>query len=128
MSLNNSITNLLNLKDKNIIFTENFYSDEIIDNVEYKVFKGKLTHTPDCCYNCGHIFDKDIIKYGFKLSIIKIPKVSNFDSYLKLKKQRYFCKHCNSTFILKINIVDKNCYISNNKFHFASFQLIQHRH
>lgn len=114
MSLNNSIINLLNLKDKNIIFTEDFYSDEIIDNVEYKVFKGKLTYTPDCCYNCGHIFDNDVIKYGFKLSTVKLPKVSNFDTYLKLNKQRYFCKHCNSTFILKTNIVDKNCYISNN--------------
>ena len=70
MSLNNSIINLLNLKDKNIIFSEDFYSDEVIDNIQYKVFHGTLTYTPDGCYNCGHTFDKNIIKYNLLWIII----------------------------------------------------------
>ena len=114
MSLNNCIINLLNLKDKNIKFDNNFLSVEIINNMESKVFHAKLTYIPDACYNCGHIFDSNIIKYGFKSSRIKLPKVSGFNTYLKLRKQRYYCKHCNSTFILKSNIVAKHCYISNN--------------
>lgn len=114
MSHTNSIINLLNLKDKNIKFDDFFYSEGTIKGVEAKFFHGTLTYKPDACYNCGHVFDENIIKYGFKTSTIKIPKVSGFNTYLKLKKQRYFCKHCNSTFTLKTNIVNKNCYISNN--------------
>ena len=37
-----------------------------------------------------------------------------FIPILKLRKQRYFCKHCHSTFTLKTNVVAKNCCISNN--------------
>lgn len=114
MSLNDCIINLLNLKDENIKFDDNFYSEETIDHVESKMFHGILSYTPVACYNCGHVMDNNIIKYGFKISTIKIPKVSGFNAYLKLKKQRYYCKHCNSTFTLKTNIVNKNCYISNN--------------
>jgi transposase len=114
LSLNDCIINLLNLKDENIKFDDNFYSEETIDHVESKMFHGILSYTPDACYNCGHVMDNNIIKHGFKTSTIKIPKVSGFNAYLKLKKQRYYCKHCNSTFTLKTNIVNKNCYISNN--------------
>jgi len=114
LSHNDFILNLLNLKDKNIKFDDNFLSVEVINNVESKVFHAKLTYTPDACHNCGHVFDNNIIKYGFKSSRIKLPSVSGFNAYLKLKKQRYFCKHCNSTFILKTNVVNKNCFISNN--------------
>jgi transposase len=114
MSHNDSIINLLNLKDENIIFDENFCIDGIVKGVKCKVFNATLTYKPKACYSCGHIFDKKIIKYGFKTSDIKIPNVSGFNAYLRLRKQRYFCKHCNSTFILKTNIVKKNCFISNN--------------
>lgn len=43
-----------------------------------------------------------------------MPSVSGFNAYLKLKKQRYYCKHCGSTFTLTTDVVAKNCYISNN--------------
>lgn len=36
MSLNDCIINLLNLKDENIKFDDNFYSEETIDHVESK--------------------------------------------------------------------------------------------
>jgi transposase len=114
MSHSNSILNLLNLKDENIIFDENFYSEDTLNNVTAKFFHGTLIYTPKACYSCGHVFDEKIIKHGFKASTIKIPNVSGFSTYLKLKKQRYFCKHCNSTFTLKTSVVNRNCFISNN--------------
>ncbi|NMA69462.1 MAG: ISL3 family transposase [Desulfitobacterium sp.] len=114
MSHNDSIINLLNLKDKNIIFDENFYSEGIVKGVKSKFFHGTLTYRPRACYSCGHVLDDKIIKHGFKTSTIKIPHISGFNAYLKLRKQRYFCKHCNSTFTLKTNIVDRHCFISNN--------------
>lgn len=85
----------------------------MIKGVLSKVFHGTLTYQPAACYACGHVFDDQIIKHGFKTSLIKIPSVSGFNSYLKLRKQRYFCKHCVSTFTLKTKVVAKNCCISN---------------
>ena len=114
MPHNYSILNLLNLKDENINFDENFCSEEIINDLKVKVFYASLSYKPKACYHCGHVFDSKIIKHGFKSSSIKLPSVSGFCTYLKLRKQRYFCKHCNSTFILKTNIVKEDCFISNN--------------
>src|SRR5690554_7390354 len=101
MPHNYSILNLLNLKDENINFDENFCSEETINDLKVKVFYASLSYKPKACYHCGHVFDSKIIKHGFKSSSIKLPSVSGFCTYLKLRKQRYFCKHCNSTFILK---------------------------
>jgi transposase len=114
LSHNNSILNLLNLKDENIKFMDDFYSEANVNGISSKFFHAILSYAPDACYCCGHVFDEKIIKHGFKLSTIKLPNVSGFHTYLKLKKQRYLCKHCNSTFILKTSIVNKHCFISNN--------------
>jgi len=48
LSLNDCIINLLNLKDENIKFDDNFYSEETIDHVESKMFHGILSYTVDC--------------------------------------------------------------------------------
>ncbi len=114
MSHNDFILNTLNLKDPRIKFDENYYSEEIINHAESKIFSGKLCYVPDACPCCGHVFDPAIIKYGFKTSRITLPKVSEFNAYLKLKKQRYYCRHCCQTFTLKTSIVKENCFISNN--------------
>lgn len=114
MSHNYSIRNLLNIKDENITFNENFCSIETIKDVKSKVFYGTLTYQPKACDACGHVFDNQIIKHGFKTTLIKMPSVSGYNTYLKLRKQRYFCKHCQSTFTLKTNVVARNCCISHN--------------
>lgn len=114
MSHHHSIRNLLNIKDENIYFDKSFCTEETIKGVQCKVFHGTLTYQPEACYACGHVFDEQIIKHGFKTSLIKIPSVSGFNAYLKLRKQRYLCKHCKATFTLKTNLVDKNCCISNH--------------
>ena len=115
MSHQHSIRNLLNIKDKNIIFDdENFCSIETIKHVKAKVFHGTLTYQPKACDACGHVFDDQIIKHGFKTTLIKMPSVFGYPTYLKLRKQRYYCKHCHSTFTLQTDIVAKNCCISNH--------------
>ena len=114
MSHHYSIRNLLNIKDNNIFFDKNFCTEETIKGVKSKIFHGTLTYQPEACYACGHIFDDQIIKHGFKTSVIKMPSISGFNAYLNLRKQRYFCKHCHSTFTLKTSVVAKNCWISNN--------------
>ena len=81
------------------------------------VFKGILPYQLTYCEHCEPLFDLKFKKYGFKISRIVIPKVSLHDTYLELKKQRYYCGHCQSTFTLNTSIVEKNCYISYNTKH-----------
>ena len=114
MSNQNYITNILNLKEENLIFKENFYSEQKIDDVTHKIFEAYLSYEPINCPKCGVIFDDKFEKHGFITSNIKIPDVSGFKSILKLHKQRYLCKHCNKAFTLSTNIVNYGCFISNN--------------
>lgn len=40
-----------------------------------------------------------------------MPFTGIHSTYLLLKKQRFFCKACNSSFIAKSSIVEKHCFI-----------------
>jgi len=114
MSHTDFIGKLLDLKDPNITFYDNYYSEVLIKNCVHKVIHAKLNYQPIACCNCGHIFDEQIIKYGSKSSNIRLLSTAGHPTILKLDKQRYLCKHCNSTFMLKTNLVKRNCFISNN--------------
>ena len=118
MSQSNYTRNILNIKDENIIFGENFLNEEKINGSTTKVFHGKLTYTPSHCPKCGCVYDieqDNIIKYGLKKNCkIKIHKVSVFKALLLLDKQRFYCKDCHSTFIATTNLVDFHKQISNN--------------
>lgn len=118
MSLSDYTKNILNIKDKNIIFDENCLEIKKIKGIDTKIFHGKLTYTPTSCPNCGCLYESNpdtIIKYGFKKNCkIKIDKVSNYNALLSLDKQRFLCKYCNSTFTAKTSLVDFHKQISNN--------------
>ena len=51
----NKIMAGLNIKDENVYFYENCYSEELIKNTKCKVFHGYLTYTPKYCDVCGII-------------------------------------------------------------------------
>ena len=111
------ILNLLNIKDQNIFINTNNIEERKIKNKNYKIIEGILTYKPKCCPICGVVNESsnDIIKWGFRKNCkIKIPKISNCYSLLILHKQRFFCKHCNNTFIAATNLIDRNKNISNN--------------
>ena len=114
MSNTNYITEMLELKDNNIKFYENCYRKEKIKGIYYKVFDGVLSYKPTCCPKCVVIFDKKIEKHGFIISNIKLPNVSGFKTILRLRKQRYLCKHCGKAFTLRDNVTNYGCFISNN--------------
>lgn len=116
MSNNDYILNLLNIKDPNIFILNNI-REKVIKKKNYKIIEGILTYKPEFCPCCGIInqSDQDIIKWGFRRNCkVKIPNISNCRSLLFLHKQRFFCKHCNNTFIAETNLVDRNKNISNN--------------
>ena len=113
MSNQNYIIDMLELKDSNVYFKENFYYKEKIKDITYKIFEGYLSYKPSFCPKCGVVFDDEFGKHGFIVSDIKIPNVGGYKSILRLHKQRYLCKHCNKAFTLTSNITDYGCFISN---------------
>ena len=58
MSNQNYITEILELKDKNVFFYENCYYKEKIKEVTYKIFEGYLSYKPKFCPKCGVLFDE----------------------------------------------------------------------
>lgn len=114
MSNQNYIIEMLELKDNNVKFYENFYYKQKIKGITHKVFEGYLSYQPKYCDKCGILFDDKFEKHGYITSNIKIPDVAGYKTILKLHKQRYLCKHCNKAFTLKTNIVDYGCFISKN--------------
>ena len=115
MSQEYCILNLLNIEDKNIKLSENFYKIENFDGINYKVIKAILTYEPEFCYKCGCIFnDKQTYeKNGFKESNILMLDVCNHGCILRLKKQRFLCHSCNKKFFAKTKLVNDGCFISN---------------
>lgn len=113
LSQYNCITELLNLKEKNIFFEKNFLKKEVVNGVLSNIIQGTLTYKPEYCEHCG-THSSNIIKYGFKTSFITLLKVVEYNTYLSLKKQKFLCKCCNKTFLASTNIVKKHCFISNN--------------
>lgn len=118
---------MLNLKEKNVFFKENFYKEEKINGIIYKIFEGYLSYQPDFCPKCGVVFDSNFEKHGFIISNIKIPDVSGFKAILRLHKQRYLCKHCHKAFTLTSNITNYGCFISNNTKHKIACDLVKKR-
>ena len=99
------------MKDKNVNFKENFVEERIIKGKRSLVYIGYLSNNITKCSKCNC---KNIKKNGTRKSLIKIPKVSELNSYLELEKQRYYCKDCKHTITAETNIVNYRCRISNN--------------
>lgn len=116
MSINNYILNLLNIKDENIYIVKEI-KEEMIKNKKYKIIEGFLSYKPEYCPHCGVVNESsdDIIKWGYRKNCkIRIPKQNNCLTRLILHKQRFYCKHCNNTFIAETSLVNRNKNISNN--------------
>ena len=127
MSNTNYITEMLELKDNNIKFYENCYHKEKIKGITHKIYEGILSYKPDYCPRCGVLFDENFEKHGFITSNIKLPSVSGFKTILRLKKQRYLCKHCNKAFTLRDKVTERGCFISNNTKYQIALNLIKKR-
>ena len=79
------------------------------------VVQGKLTYQPSGCKVCGikNESHQDIIKHGTKQVTITLTHINFQPVLLKLRKQRFLCKHCRSTFTAETPLVNQHCFISN---------------
>lgn len=106
------IENLLDLKDTNIeVLHEVEPERRMIRGRECKVIHARLSPPVTACPVCGSLRE-EIIKHGTKPSMIKINQVTGVETYLQLKKQRYYCKACQSTFTATTKLVEKGCVLS----------------
>src|SRR5699024_6254512 len=79
------------------------------------------------CTQCGvkNKGAQDLIKHGFKPTTIRLPNSISKPILLKLKKQRFYCKHCAQTFIAETPLVQKYCYISKSIKNMISQELVE---
>lgn len=111
MSLLHSTKELLGIKDLNITLLDKKPTYGIRAGTISQEIYGILTYHPDACPHCGNIHEP-IIKYGFRTSKIALLSCAGQPLVLILKKQRFFCKACESVFIAQTPLVDKHCNIS----------------
>lgn len=127
MSSSSIIKQIFEINDPNINLIDDFEAKKLPTltkkGVEHLILNDRLTYKPKACTHCGvkHQVSQDIIKHGCKKTTVRLPHGPNMPTLLRLSKQRYFCKHCERTFIAETPIVQKYRCISN----FSKAQIAQ---
>ncbi|WP_430601696.1 hypothetical protein IGJ02_001670 [Enterococcus sp. DIV0724b] len=112
MSYTNLIKNTLDILDLNIIFNENSLKKERIKGRICHVFSGTLDYFAHSCHHCGAKENGSIILWSFTTCLILLNDVSEVQTYLRLKKRRFFCHSCDRTFVAETSLIEKCCSIS----------------
>ena len=117
MTSNESILKFFGISDPNIQFIDTNEPKRVKRNGVYcKQYEAVLTYTPTHCDKCGcKNQNYSIIKNGSKFSHILFGDINYEQTILRLKKQRFLCRECNSTFIAQTPLVQPNCQISDIK-------------
>ena len=104
MRLIKNTTELIGIKDPNIIISLVFEKDTYIE------VQATLDYPAPPCPHC----QGKLIKYDFqKPSKISLLEQAGTPTLLRLKKRRFQCKSCRRVTVAKTSIVEKNCQISN---------------
>lgn len=105
-----SIRNLLEIKDPNILFLEDSYFDTL-KSQHVLIIPAVLTYDVDRCPNCG--FTDKVVKYGFNSNLIIAPSLVQRPTFLKLKRQRFKCLACLTTFDAQTDYIWFNVELPN---------------
>ena len=104
MKLIKNTTELIGIKDPNIIISLVFEKDTYIE------VQAKLDYPAPQCPHC----QGKMIKYDFqKPSKIPLLEQAGTPTLLRLKKRRFQCKNCRKVTVAETSIVEKNHQISN---------------
>ncbi|WP_172411197.1 ISL3 family transposase [Streptococcus suis] len=99
----NLITNLLRIKDKNIVITDEY------DMGTHLELHGHLDYTAPKCPSCKG----QMAKYDFqKASKIPYLETAGYPLLIRLKKRRFKCKECGKMVVAETPLVKKNHQIS----------------
>ncbi|EKQ18540.1 ISL3 family transposase [Lacticaseibacillus paracasei] len=104
-----SIRMVLEIKDPNIIFTQDAVIEEI-RGAKALVFYAELKLQPEHCPACG--FASKLVRYGFERTCVLMPSYSYRPTYMKLSRQRFRCELCRSVFQSETDYVRPRSTIS----------------
>lgn len=112
MSISDIIRETLDIPDLNLTFDENCLSHEKVGTETCKVYSGTLTYFPEKCLHCAQQNKQTIIKYGWKTTMILVNDVSEYKTYVRIKKQKFLCKYCNRSFLAESCLTERRCSIA----------------
>ena len=112
MSHTQLIKDTLNILDLNIYFEENCLTKEKYKGQICLIYKGTLLYKPEECSHCLGVVPSRIIRWGTTTVRLLLNDVSEYRTYLELKKQRFKCKSCQRTFVADTSVAEKHCFIS----------------
>ena len=99
----NFITNLLGIKDPNIIILD------VLDTGTHKEIIAKLDYLAPKCSHC----QGQMAKYDFqKESKIPYLECAGYKTLIRLKKRRFRCKICRKMAVAETSLVKKNHQIA----------------
>ena len=99
----NFITNILGIKDKNIIILD------YLDAGTHKEVIAKLDYPAPKCHNC----QGQMVKYDFqKESKIPYLECAGYKTLIRLRKRRFCCKDCGKMAVSETSLVKKNHQIA----------------
>ncbi|MBO0468895.1 ISL3 family transposase [Enterococcus plantarum] len=95
--MNDSIKKMLRLTDKDLMINEVSY--ETFQNTKTLIVDAVLSPVPYACRNCGSSViagngKSIVVKNGKKETIIRFEQYNHMPMIMRLKKQRYTCKNC----------------------------------
>lgn len=114
----NDIKKLLRIKDPNIKISE--VNEEIYKGVRTLVIYATLSPDVSRCQSCGlPPFDEEngkqrVVKNGTKLSTIRFEAFNHMPLIMKLKKQKFLCRNCQSYSTAQTYFVDPCSFIANH--------------
>ncbi|MGF3073700.1 ISL3 family transposase [Facklamia sp. P13055] len=118
------ISSLLGLNDKNITINDQKFSKISIKGRLSFLLTGQLIEPISHCPCCGQsAINYSIVKNGSRTSRIQLIPMAGYPTYLDLKKQRYYCKSCHSSFTAQTPEVARHCHLSNHLKRYIADQL-----
>lgn len=112
MSISDYTKEILDILDLNLTFEEDCLQKESVNGEICLVFYGQLSYHPEECFHCGEEETTRLMKWGFKEVTIQLNDVSEYQTLLKMKKQRFRCKTCGKTFVAETSVADRHCSIA----------------
>jgi len=106
--MDNDTRVLLGIEDQNI------KKIHIIKEKHQIIAEAVLDYRPKACPKCGIKNDHKVIKYGWRSTNVKLPRISEQDVILHLKKRYFKCRECTSYFLAQTPLTTKNHTISRN--------------
>jgi transposase len=114
---------LLGLTDENLFFEEEWLDTKKVGDSQVNIISAKLTYIPTHCRKCGIINEGQIIKNGTHKTKVQLLPFRSVKTELLLVRSRFYCKECQGTFNAQTNLVDENCYLSNELKHQIALEL-----